>query len=923
MAQKIAFSLEIKGIDGQVQALNKIEKELKKVTASRNELIKTQKTENGLTEQETKKLTALTKEQIRLKNEKQKAVKVTKDNIRGIQALKGSYTQVSAAMSTNLVKWKNLSAAERANDKVGGKLLKTIKKQDAALKKLDTQVGKSGRNVGNYTGALKGVAGALLGGLGVTAGVTAFVSVLKSSFGIITAFGQANATLAATLGKTRDEINDLTESAIAYGKTTKFTAVEVSGLQNELAKLGFTTQEIKLQTNAVLNLAEATGADLSAAAKVTGVALKAYGLSAADSGDAVATLAIATTKSALSFADYETVLSTVGPVAASFGFSLADTIALMGKLKDAGFDSSKASTALKNILLNLADSNGVLAQRLGGSVNTIEDLIPALAKLKGEGVSLNETLQLTDTRSVAAFNTLLEGADDVLTLKDAIEGANDALDEMVATKTDNTIDAMTRMGSAWDGVVLTFRESDGFFTTFFDTISNFMNSLTDEYVSGFDKYVSLWSVGLINLGAKGITERKKTVDELNKLDEIDLYNWVSFNKDKKTSTDKFERDLYQIAVERLAAIEEARQLADERKIDAAKITNKAIEDEAAKTAKILADISDVTRRKDYDELQKEYNLKLEIAQQNLEYLEQVLEKEEAIAQAKYDQAIKEDFTLGEDEEIEDEVTTIADDPESQRLAALQQFTADLFAKTTDDRQVELDKQLDALNRNFNDGLISEKDYAEKRKAIIMKLGTARQKLEELVGKNVLTIAETTFDATMAIADRESAAYKAAAIGKAIIGTSLGIIGALDEQPAWLGIALAAIIGAMGAVNIAKIAGVKFEDGGEIKGASHANGGVPFSIAGQSGFEAEGGEVMFSNKAADYWGRSNLLEMNAKGNTYESGGFVANASQRTQELSDESVDRLINGINDKAVINDPVEALQAQNEAILIEQNGDI
>jgi len=78
MAQKIAFSLEIKGIDGQVQALNKIEKELKKVTASRNELIKTQKTENGLTEQETKKLTALTKEQIRLKNEKQKRLKLLK-----------------------------------------------------------------------------------------------------------------------------------------------------------------------------------------------------------------------------------------------------------------------------------------------------------------------------------------------------------------------------------------------------------------------------------------------------------------------------------------------------------------------------------------------------------------------------------------------------------------------------------------------------------------------------------------------------------------------------------------------------------------------------------------------------------------------------------------------------------------------------
>jgi len=176
---------------------------------------------------------------------------------------------------------------------------------------------------------------------------------------------------------------------------------------------------------------------------------------------------------------------------------------------------------------------------------------------------------------------------------------------------------------------------------------------------------------------------------------------------------------------------------------------------------------------------------------------------------------------------------------------------------------------------------------------------------------------------MRIMDKESAAYKVAAIGKTIINTAGGIARALLDYPAPYSYIVAAITGAAGAVQIAKIAGVEFEQGGLVQGDSHKDGGVPFSIAGQSGFEAEGGEVMFSNKAADYWGRSNLLEMNAKGNTYESGGFVANASQRTQELSDESVDRLINGINDKAVINDPVEALQAQNEAILIEQNGDI
>ena len=126
--------------------------------------------------------------------------------------------------------------------------------------------------------------------------------------------------------------------------------------------------------------------------------------------------------------------------------------------------------------------------------------------------------------------------------------------------------------------------------------------------------------------------------------------------------------------------------------------------------------------------------------------------------------------------------------------------------------------------------------------------------------------------------------------------------------------MAAIVGAMGAVNIAKIAGVEMEDGGMITGARHTQGGVDIN--------AEGGEVMFSRKAVDYWGANNLLDMNRRG-TYKVDGGMVSAPNETQQLSNGTIQQLAMNLNNIKVVNDPVEALQAQDEAIFIEQNGDV
>jgi TP901 family phage tail tape measure protein len=66
----------------------------------------------------------------------------------------------------------------------------------------------------------------------------------------------------------------------------------------------------------------------------------------------------------------------------------------------------------------------------------------------------------------------------------------------------------------------------------------------------------------------------------------------------------------------------------------------------------------------------------------------------------------------------------------------------------------------------------------------------------------------------------------------------------------------------------------FQDGGMIQGESHANGGVPFTVAGQAGFEAEGGEYIFSRKTVNRLGVDFLDSLNFGQRNFADGGFVA-------------------------------------------------
>lgn len=295
-------------------------------------------------------------------------------------------------------------------------------------------------------------------------------------------FERSNSKLAAVLGTNIDGVSRLTEQAKFLGRTTTATASQVTGLQTELAKLGFSQDVIEKLTPATLKFAKAVDADLSSASAFAGAAMRMFNKDASEAESVMATFAVATTKSALDFNKLQASLSTVGPVANAFGFSVEETTALLGQLSNAGFDASSAATATRNILLNLADANGDLAQALGGPVTNLDGLVKGLRKLNSEGVNLAKALELTDKRSVAAFTTFLNGADNILALRDSITDCTGDFNAMAQTMADNAAGSFAGFQSALEGLVLKFFDFREALKTMFEwatALVNWIGSFVD------------------------------------------------------------------------------------------------------------------------------------------------------------------------------------------------------------------------------------------------------------------------------------------------------------------------------------------------------------------------------------------------------------------------------------------------------------
>ena len=107
-----------------------------------------------------------------------------------------------------------------------------------------------------------------------------------------------------------------------------------------------------------------------------------------------------------------------------------------------------------------------------------------LRQLKAQGVDLNTTLELTDKRSVSAFNTFLDGADAALALRDSLEDVNGVLKNTAEERVNTVEGSVKLLQSAWEGLILSFKDSTGPIKEVIDWLTKLIEVTSDLVSSG-------------------------------------------------------------------------------------------------------------------------------------------------------------------------------------------------------------------------------------------------------------------------------------------------------------------------------------------------------------------------------------------------------------------------------------------------------
>lgn len=363
-----------------------------------------------------------------------------KTHILSNSALGNEYKKLTIALETARLKYKDLAASgtsTTAQLKAQQKVFEDLNKKVVTI---DQAVGQFQRNVGNYPQTFNLATQSVsrfLAAFGVVTGLALFAKLMKEVIGLNAEFEASNSKLQGILGATRKEIEGLRKQQILLGETTAFTATQYSELQIELAKLGFPIDDIEQMTESTANAAIAMGSGLADQAELTGTVLRAFQLDASKSTEVNDQLSKSTAATALSFEKLATGLPYIATNAKLLGFSLDETLALMGRLSDTGLEASTIGTSLRSIFLRLADSSSALSKKFKEPVRDLPSFIKGLQMLKDEGTDLGEALELTDKRAVSAFTGLLAGVGDIERLSEEIKNANGFAKELAQTNLDN------------------------------------------------------------------------------------------------------------------------------------------------------------------------------------------------------------------------------------------------------------------------------------------------------------------------------------------------------------------------------------------------------------------------------------------------------------------------------------------------------
>ena len=187
---------------------------------------------------------------------------------------------------------------------------------------------------------------------------------------------------------------------------------------------------------------------------------------------------------------------------------------------------------------------------------------------------------------------------------------------------------------------------------------------------------------------------------------------------------------------------------------------------------------------------------------------------------------------------------------ADKLMTLQEQGATELEIEAEQLRQRHEKEREELDESLDNNKISHEMYYNQLNLLIRKQAKEELDLKKKTEESKLALTQSVLGQIKGMTGEHTALSKAAAIAEATINTYLGVSKAISMGMP-MGAIPAAITLATGMANVQKIVSTetdKYEAGGLIVGKSHASGGVPFTVAGRGGFEAEGGEYIINKRA---------------------------------------------------------------------------
>ena len=327
--------------------------------------------------------------------------------------------------------------------------------------------------------------------------VKKFIGLAEDAVNVGMAFDSAMSRVAATMGTTTDEIQDLRNFAMEMGATTAFSANEAAQALNYMALAGYDADKSMAMLPTVLDLAASGGFSLARASDMVTDAESALGLTTEETAAMVDQMARTASRSNTSVEQLGDAMLTIGGTAKFMAGGTDRLQTVLGLLADNGIKGSEAGTHLRNMLLKLSSptEDGALAmEELGlnvfdasGNMRDMQDIIMDMNHAM-DGLTDQQKIdyisKMFNTRDIAAVNALLGTTEERWNqLGSTIAEASGSAKQMAGTQLGNLTGDITIMKSALEGVKIQF--SDGITPAIKDVVQRITDVLSNPKTQKF------------------------------------------------------------------------------------------------------------------------------------------------------------------------------------------------------------------------------------------------------------------------------------------------------------------------------------------------------------------------------------------------------------------------------------------------------